>query len=425
MDVIKKNKKEDYANTLCTLSYNNERKILYVPHNKQELIAKILRLENRTKFINITADELDDGTSSNVSGIGQNRRQAGMWVTDAIHMPDTHKLVFASTSPDLRFLTISSETFLEEFMLFRIKNVPTCLEYFIQILRTLGGKTPNFGLFPIDLYLNKSTNNADKSLPRGLSLACNDYLCIMKLGQDTSRNDGSLTETHTASLITCADNSSMGAWNIESGRKAYFIFDAHDGARNGDVKIWNSANGQNFHVLASVEDAEITGIVFADKGIITVGWLRKIVIYSDIVSELVVPKADLSSHGSQIHRDDISCLEHLLTISNLMYTPSYDDEINVWSIDTEKLVISRREPSNYSRSSSHRSIIQGPAPLDKLLFLRYSAKENIKYGDGSFILTRSTDHTARLWTINGEEIGIFGQRQERNTELLLSSKGTK
>ncbi|CAF4005040.1 unnamed protein product [Rotaria sp. Silwood1] len=99
-------------------------------HRQQELIGKILRLENRTKFINISkegyldlwtrnlhlekttysaADELNDGTSSNVSGIGQNRRRVGMWVTDAIYMPDTHKLVLASTS---------------------IKNVPTCLEYY-------------------------------------------------------------------------------------------------------------------------------------------------------------------------------------------------------------------------------------------------------------------------------------------------------
>ncbi|CAF1436525.1 unnamed protein product [Rotaria sp. Silwood1] len=93
-------------------------------HRQQELIGKILRLENRTKFINISkegyldlwtrnlhlekttysaADELNDGTSSNVSGIGQNRRRVGMWVTDAIYMPDTHKLVLASTSSDLPF----------------------------------------------------------------------------------------------------------------------------------------------------------------------------------------------------------------------------------------------------------------------------------------------------------------------------------
>jgi hypothetical protein len=41
-----------------------------------------------------------------------------MWITDAIYMPDAHKLVLASTSRDLRFFTISSETFLEEFSIF-------------------------------------------------------------------------------------------------------------------------------------------------------------------------------------------------------------------------------------------------------------------------------------------------------------------
>jgi len=46
-----------------------------------------------------------------------------MWITDAIYMPDAHKLVLASTSRDLRFFTISSETFLEEFILFGESNI--------------------------------------------------------------------------------------------------------------------------------------------------------------------------------------------------------------------------------------------------------------------------------------------------------------
>ena len=56
-------------------------------------------------------DESDDGT-------GQNRRLAGMWITDAIYLSDVHKLVLSSTSRDLRFFTISSEIFLEDFVLF-------------------------------------------------------------------------------------------------------------------------------------------------------------------------------------------------------------------------------------------------------------------------------------------------------------------
>ncbi|CAF0961507.1 unnamed protein product [Rotaria magnacalcarata] len=779
---------EDYANTLRISPFNNEPKIRHVPHNKQELTAKILHLDNPVRFINISKegylglwtpylnleriytviDELDDGTNGTAGVMGQNRRRAGTWITDAIYMPDVHKLVLTSTSRDLRFFTITSETFLEDFVLFGIKNVPTCLEYYpsqpggnsesslifgddcgyIHILyfknpinslfdpvkrktdttkydklsanptqrifwdelkehekfvkyhsmgaihreyvrkilylphnnsiiassgdnrnsliitninklkkpyifrlykgcecfdyskelnllitggadylariwnpyvtqknvaileghhaavidikinerlaqcytfsydamvkawdlkeffclqtisvrfpSTLGGKKPSFGLFPMDLYLNKSTNTTETTLPGGLVLACNDYLCLMKLGQDLSR-DGSLTETHVASvscavynpklkqLITCADNSSIGAWDIESGRKAYFILDAHDGeeitciamdrsyrkiatgARNGVIKLWNSANGQNLLVLPSVQDAEITGIIFFDKGIITVGWSRKIVKYPDIISELVVPKADLTWRGSQIHRDDILCLDHLLPVSNIMCTASYDGEINVWSIDTEKLIMClrkgsatelRRSPSNYRRSSSRRSIANGPVPIDKLLFLRSRAKENMKFGvlisseggnlnwwslygerrhmgvfdgssksgesilamctdasnrylicgdthgeirvwnienyccstaspvlfdsttpplvhfwqahlspiifcewtdykgQGDFILTGSTDHTARLWTISGEEIGIFGQRQLWDIELIIPSRVT-
>jgi hypothetical protein len=96
--------------------------------------VKILHLENPVKFINISkegylglwttnlvlektysaADESDDMSSNG----GQTRRRTSMWITDAIYMSDAHKLVLTSTSRDLRFFTISSETFLEEFALF-------------------------------------------------------------------------------------------------------------------------------------------------------------------------------------------------------------------------------------------------------------------------------------------------------------------
>jgi hypothetical protein len=67
---------------------------------------------------------------------------------------------------------------------------------------------PTFGLFPTDFYLNKSVDNLDSSLPGGLVLACNDYLCLMKLGHDTSK-DNSLTETHPASVSCAAYNAKL------------------------------------------------------------------------------------------------------------------------------------------------------------------------------------------------------------------------
>ena len=79
----------------------------------------------------------------------------------------------------------------------------SCLQTIsIRFPSTLGGKTPSFGPFPIDLYLNTSTVNLETSLPGGLVIGCNDYICIMKLGQDAAK-DGSLTETHS-SPISCA-----------------------------------------------------------------------------------------------------------------------------------------------------------------------------------------------------------------------------
>jgi len=45
----------------------------------------------------------------------------------------------------------------------------------------------------MDLYLNKSSYHVDRSLADGLVLSCNGYLCIMKLGEDTSR-DGNLLD---------------------------------------------------------------------------------------------------------------------------------------------------------------------------------------------------------------------------------------
>jgi hypothetical protein len=63
-------------------------------------------------------EEPDDGAGVSIAGSGQSRRRAGMWITDAIYMPDAHKLVLASTSRDLRFFTISTEIFLEEYIIF-------------------------------------------------------------------------------------------------------------------------------------------------------------------------------------------------------------------------------------------------------------------------------------------------------------------
>ncbi len=54
-----------------------------------------------------------------------------LWITDAILIPETHTymICLATSRRDLRFFSISSEHFLEEFCIYGFKDVLTCLDY--------------------------------------------------------------------------------------------------------------------------------------------------------------------------------------------------------------------------------------------------------------------------------------------------------
>ena len=52
-----------------------------------------------------------------------------MWVTDAIYMPNCHKIVIASTRRDLRFYDMAGNQMLEDYHLYGLNNVPHSLAY--------------------------------------------------------------------------------------------------------------------------------------------------------------------------------------------------------------------------------------------------------------------------------------------------------
>ena len=164
---------EDYETTSRLLPANSEPIIRHILHNKvrlsddaasrssldppfqQELTAKILHFENPLKFINISkqgyvglwshnlqlekvysaAEDADDGVKNLLGNYSQARRRATMWITDAVLMPDTHKLVLSSTSRDLRFFTMTSETFLEEFTVYGKMNSMGRIEIEPRVVR--------------------------------------------------------------------------------------------------------------------------------------------------------------------------------------------------------------------------------------------------------------------------------------------------
>ena len=53
-------------------------------------------------------------------------------VTDAVLMPETHRIVIATSRRDLRFFTLSSEVCIEEFCINCFQHPATCLDYFFD-----------------------------------------------------------------------------------------------------------------------------------------------------------------------------------------------------------------------------------------------------------------------------------------------------
>ena len=90
-------------------------------------------------------------------------------------------------------------------------------------------------------------------------------------------------------------------------------------------------------------------------------------------------------------------------------------EIRIWNI--ENYCCSMISPVQFE-SAPPPLINSWQAHLAPITFCEWTDYK----GTGDFILTGSTDHTARLWTINGEEIGVFGQRQQWDIDQMLTAR---
>lgn len=90
-------------------------------------------------------------------------------------------------------------------------------------------------------------------------------------------------------------------------------------------------------------------------------------------------------------------------------------EIRVWNI--ENYCCSTTLPIQFDLSPPPL-IYSWQAHLSPIIFCEWTDHR----GDGDFILTGSTDHTTRLWTMNGDQIGIFGQRQPWDIDTFLTSR---
>ncbi|XP_070580974.1 cilia- and flagella-associated protein 337-like [Ptychodera flava] len=353
----------------------------------------------------------------------------------------------------------------------------TCLQTVIMKFPCVqNARMPEFG--PFSVYLQGQPINS-------LVVCCGDYIASLKLGKTAPKKTKQATthstqlcaamyNSHFKQVVTGADDSSIAVWDIETGSKNHVLSNAHgdeeitcmafdsslrkliSGARNGSIKVWNFQNGHNIHQCEAVSEAEVTGIVsFRERHrILAVGWSRQITMYDDSDSDNAFIHADSSWRGGQIHKDDILSVDYCPP--NLLATASFDGEVIVWSVETEKMFrrLRKGQPSKVTRklkqalsyfgdsrpptassdgsmpsrknsgrnsrpNSRHRWSHKTPkgftAPVDKLLFLQ----QRISQGQTeAAVLLSSEAGFLHFWSVYGKQhdMGFFYASESKEEE---------
>lgn len=300
-----------------------------------------------------------------------------------------------------------------------------CLQT-IPIRFPFGHRIPEHGPFPF-LLIPSPINS--------LFIASNDCLAEIKIVA-MSANKSSKT-THSRALCAALYNPSMGQvitgcegsvitfWDLNTGRKAQHIAEAHGaeeiscmtmdpsgrrlmtGDRTGNIHVWNASNGHLLNKLEPLEENEVTGIIsLPEKSkIITVGWNRKILVYYDDIQTFCL-RPNAGWKGGQLHQDDI--LTAAFCPPNYLATASFDGDIIFWSLDREKMMRRLKKGSGSLLKAKIKKLGLlhckkasqdcAGAPVDKLLFLTSRAQWKTQE---SAVLVSSEAGVLEFWCLYG------------------------
>ncbi|XP_078735185.1 cilia- and flagella-associated protein 337-like [Lampetra fluviatilis] len=115
--------------------------IRHCTHNKQEVCTRLLALDSPAplRFVSVSKEgvltvwdrhlRLQRSFQEEVEDPRGGKRRFRTWSTDAVVLPDVHKIAVSTTSRDIRFYDVSTPNFTQEFQLFALNNVPTCMHY--------------------------------------------------------------------------------------------------------------------------------------------------------------------------------------------------------------------------------------------------------------------------------------------------------
>ncbi|XP_053561542.1 WD repeat-containing protein 64-like [Bombina bombina] len=252
-------------------------------------------------------------------------------------------------------------------------------------------------------------------------------------------------------VVSCSEGSVVKVWDFDTGKPVFEFNDAHgdaaitcitfdlserrliSGGRDGCLKLWNYNNGQCLHTLkkgnTSDEICDCTYVeINKSKFIVAVGWDRKINMYIVIADNSISKILFLKTRKTTLQ--EAACL-----VSNGPQGCVY-----FWNVLNGGKLLANFTPSRMGYRVSSIAVDKDDALMfvaDSIGFIYvYDIKEYALHGiekepaktvnhwrahvnmithlevikEDNVVLSSSLDCTMRLWSLNGEFIGTFGQR---------------
>ncbi|XP_076856909.1 cilia- and flagella-associated protein 337 isoform X2 [Brachyhypopomus gauderio] len=267
------------------------------------------------------------------------------------------------------------------------------------------GYSPEQGSFP--LLLSRAGGHT-------LLVSCREYLALIRL-RPVGSKDGPKTFSCTLyipdlkQVVAACVDSSLVVWDVTTGRKHIEVKNAHGheeitalaadpgqqrlitAAANGTIKVWNLLNGQPLHNLEAVSDTEVTGVIcLHDNKLLALGWSQVVAQYNiGDLQDTHVRAGELWKCG-RLHSDDILAVDHCPSL-RLLATGSYDGEIIIWMVETQRPVTRIQRPQTGRVCP----------PIDRLLFLQKRAQD--RRCRGRAILLSSQGGYVCWWNVSGSK----------------------
>ncbi|XP_043929175.1 WD repeat-containing protein 49-like [Protopterus annectens] len=238
-------------------------------------------------------------------------------------------------------------------------------------------------------------------------------------------------------VVSCTEGSAIKVWDLESGKQVFEFGGAHGdsaitcmtfdtsgrrlvtGGRDGCLKIWNYNNGHCLRILRPVDSSEeVCDCTYVEMNknryIMSVGWDRRINIYSDSVNDLYHiqgPQPYWQDDLKRGHKEDILCISQCPP--TLLATSSYDGEIIVWNMVSGHIYCRLHTPT----STECRSTKSAEKNVNKVVFLKTRA---LKLQSAASLVSCGPQGSVNFWNLfNGGR--LFATLKESRVKFGIST----